>query len=56
MSYIVKKSIQEFAKKNNVKVSKEFYDALDKKVELLLKRANKRCLKNKRKTLMAFDV
>ncbi len=56
MSFIVKKSVQEFAKKNNIKVSKEFYKALDKEVELLLRRANKRCLENKRKTLMAYDV
>ncbi len=56
MSYIVKSKIQEFAKKKGLMVGSDFYGALDKAVEGLLKDAAKRCTENKRKTLKAYDL
>jgi histone H3/H4 len=56
MSYIVKKAIQDYAKKKNVQVGGDFYAAVDKKIEHLLDGAVKRCGENKRKTLKAYDI
>ncbi|MHA1908524.1 MAG: DUF1931 domain-containing protein [Candidatus Thorarchaeota archaeon] len=56
MSFIVKKAIQDYAKKNRVQVGGDFYGALDKKIEKLLDHAVKRCGDNKRKTLKAYDL
>ena len=56
MTFIVKKAVQDYAKKKNVQVSGDFYDALDKKVEILLDKAAKRTGDNKRKTLKSYDL
>ncbi|MGQ4911161.1 MAG: DUF1931 domain-containing protein [Candidatus Thorarchaeota archaeon] len=56
MSFIVKKAVQDFAKKRKLQVSGDFYGALDKKVEELLNAAAKRTTDNKRKTLKAYDL
>ncbi|MFW9849382.1 MAG: DUF1931 domain-containing protein [Candidatus Thorarchaeota archaeon] len=56
MSFIVKKAIQDYAKKKSVQVGGDFYGALDKKIEMLLDKAVKRCGDNKRKTLKAYDL
>lgn len=56
MSFTVKKAIQDYAKKKNVQVGGDFYGALDKKIEMLLDHAVKRCGENKRKTLKAYDL
>ena len=56
MTFIVKKAVQDYAKKNSVQVSGDFYGALDKKVEGLLDKAAKRTGSNKRKTLKAYDL
>jgi len=56
MDYIVKNKIQEFAKKNDLMVGSDFYGALDKEIERLLKVAAKRCTENKRKTLKSYDL
>jgi len=56
MSFVVKSKIQEFAKKNNLMVGSDFYGALDKEIERILKAAAKRCTENKRKTLKAYDL
>ncbi len=56
MPYVVKKAIQDYAKKNNVQVSGDFYGALDKEIENLLNAAAKRTKDNKRKTLKPYDL
>ncbi|MHA3962239.1 MAG: DUF1931 domain-containing protein [Candidatus Thorarchaeota archaeon SMTZ1-45] len=56
MTFIVKKAVQDYAKKKKVQVSGDFYDALDKKIEMLLDHAAKRTSENKRKTLKAYDL
>ncbi|UCE11919.1 MAG: DUF1931 domain-containing protein [Candidatus Thorarchaeota archaeon] len=53
---MVKKAVQQFARKKDLKVSAEFYNALDKKINLLLEEAAKRSTDNKRKTLKACDL
>lgn len=56
MSYIVKKAIQDFAKRNNMQVAGDFYGALDKHIEKMLKAAAERTKSNKRKTLKPYDL
>lgn len=56
MSFVVKKAIQDYAKKKNVQVGGDFYPALDKTIEKILDGAVKRCGENKRKTLKAYDL
>lgn len=56
MTFIVKKAVQDYAKKKNLQVSGDFYDALDKKITELLDHAAKRTGENKRKTLKAYDL
>ncbi|MGD2072259.1 MAG: hypothetical protein PVG65_02075 [Candidatus Thorarchaeota archaeon] len=54
-NFVVKKAIQDFAKKNNMMVGSDAYGAIDNAVNALLKEASKRCKANKRKTLKAYD-
>jgi len=56
MTFIVKKAVQDYAKKKNLQVSGDFYDALDKKIGTILDHAAKRTGENKRKTLKAYDL
>ena len=56
VTFIVKKAIQDYAKKKNVQVGSDFYGAVDKKIEMLFDAAVKRCGDNKRKTLKAYDL
>ena len=56
MSFVVKKAIQDYAKKKNLQVSGDFYGAIDKKIETLLDHAAKRTNENKRKTLKPYDL
>jgi len=56
MPYVVKKAVQDYAKKNRVQVSGDFYGALDKQIETLLDAAAKRTKDNKRKTLKPYDL
>jgi histone H3/H4 len=56
MSFVVKKAIQDFAKKKNVQVSGDFYAAVDKKIEKMLDSAVSRTSENKRKTLKPYDL
>jgi len=56
MTFIVKKAVQDYAKKKNVQVSGDFYGALDKKIEMLLDKAAHRTADNKRKTLKSYDL
>jgi histone H3/H4 len=56
MSFVVKKAVQDYAKKKNLQVAGDFYGALDKHIEKLLDAAAKRCGENKRKTLKPYDL
>jgi histone H3/H4 len=56
MTFIVKKAVQDYAKKKSLQVSGDFYGALDKHIEKLLDGAAKRTGSNKRKTLKAYDL
>ena len=53
--FVVKKAIQDFAKKNKMMVGSDAYAAIDKAVAALLKDAADRCKANKRKTLKGYD-
>ncbi len=56
MSFIVKKAIQDYAKKKNIQVSGDFYSNLDREIQSLLDNAARRTQANKRKTLKAYDL
>ena len=56
MPYIVKKAIQDYAKKMNLQVSGDFYGALDRHIEKMLNAAAGRTKDNKRKTLKPYDL
>lgn len=56
MTFIVKKAVQDYAKKKNLQVSGDFYGALDKKIEGYLDSAAIRTGSNKRKTLKPYDL
>ena len=53
--FVVKKAIQDFAKKNKMMVGSDAYDAIDKAIANMLKDAAARCKANKRKTLKGYD-
>ena len=53
--FVVKKAVQDFAKKNNMMVGSDSYDAIDKAIQVMLKDASSRCKANGRKTLKAYD-
>jgi histone H3/H4 len=55
-TFIVKSAVQEFAKKKKMMVGSDSYDALNLKVEALLKAAAGRTKSNGRKTLKAYDL
>ncbi len=56
MTFIVKKAVQDYAKKKSLQVSGDFYGALDNKVEKILDYAATRTGSNKRKTLKPYDL
>jgi len=56
MPYVVKKAVQDYARRKNMKVSADFYAAMDKEIDALLVAAAARCKDNKRKTLKAYDL
>ncbi|MGY5880842.1 MAG: DUF1931 domain-containing protein [Candidatus Thorarchaeota archaeon] len=56
MPYVVKKAVQDYAKKKNVQVSGDFYGALDQHIEKMLDSAAARTRDNKRKTLKPYDL
>ncbi len=49
--YIYKSKIQDLAKKEGMRVSSTFYEALSKKVEEIVKEAIKKAKAHKKKTL-----
>ena len=56
MTFIVKKAVQDYAKKNKLQVSGDFYGALNNKIEKILAGAAQRTGSNKRKTLKPYDL
>jgi histone H3/H4 len=54
MSLIVRSKVKKAAK--GVRISGDFYDALDRKVEEVIKQASVRAKGNKRATLRAVDL
>jgi histone H3/H4 len=56
MAYMKKTEVREFAKKKDLRVSEEFYNAMDKFVDEVLMRAARRASGNGRKTLKAVDL
>jgi len=54
MSLIVRSKVKKAAK--GVRISSDFYDALDRKVEEVIKKASVRAKGNKRATLRAVDL
>ena len=53
--FVVKKAVQDFARKNNMMVGSDAYDAINKAIGALMKEAADRCKANKRKTLKGYD-
>ncbi|MBR9689543.1 MAG: DUF1931 domain-containing protein [Candidatus Altiarchaeota archaeon] len=56
MAYIKKTEVREFAKRKNLRVSGDFYAALDQLVDWYLGKAAERASGNGRKTLKAVDL
>jgi histone H3/H4 len=54
--FVVKKAVQDFARKNKMMVGSDAYDAINKAIGDILKDAAGRCKANKRKTLKAYDL
>ncbi len=52
---VVQSRIREFAKKNNLRLSSDAVDALNKRVEEILKKAAERCKGNNRQTVRPAD-
>ena len=55
-TFIVKSAVQAYAKKNKMMVGSDSYDALNAKIEEILKSGAARCKGNGRKTLKAYDL
>ena len=56
MAYVKKTEIREFAKRSDLRVSGEFYGAIDRMIEDALGKAARRAKGNGRKTLKAVDL
>ncbi|MBR9681010.1 MAG: DUF1931 domain-containing protein [Candidatus Altiarchaeota archaeon] len=56
MAYIKKTEVREFAKRKDLRVSGDFYDALDQLVDWYLSKAAERASGNGRKTLKGVDL
>jgi len=56
MAYIKKVEVREFAKKKDMRVSGDVFDALDRAVEDLLRKATERAKANGRKTVKNLDI
>lgn len=56
MAYVKKTEVREFAKRKDLRVSGDFYDALEQLVDWYLGKAAERSTGNGRKTLKAVDL
>jgi histone H3/H4 len=54
-SMVVQSKVREFVKKNNLRLSSDAIDALNKCVEEILKKAAERCKQNNRQTIRPAD-
>ncbi len=55
ITYFVKKAVQDFAKANKMMVGSDAYDAINVRIDEMMKEAANRCKENKRKTMKAYD-
>jgi histone H3/H4 len=55
-SFVMKKAVQDFAKRKGKQVGRDFYNALNCAVTEILLEAKVRTFENKRKTLKAYDL
>ena len=56
MAYVKKVEVREFLKKYDLRVSGDLFDALDKAVEEILKKAAESAKANGRKTVKGVDI
>ena len=56
MALVVKNAVRELAKRKDMRISAETFDALDRVAEDIVKRAMKRAVDNGRKTIKASDI
>jgi hypothetical protein len=56
MAMVVKSAVKDMLKKSKMRVSGDFWKAIDAKIEMKLKGAVERAKGNGRKTLRAFDL
>lgn len=56
MAYTKKVEVKEFIKKHGLRASAELFDALDKVIEDVLKKAVERAKANGRKTVKGIDI
>lgn len=56
MAYVKKTEVREFAKRKDLRVSGDFYDALDQLIDMYLTKAGERAAGNGRKTLKGVDL
>jgi len=54
-SMVVQSKVREFIKKNNLRLSSDAIDALNKSVEEILRKAAERCKQNNRQTIRPAD-
>ncbi len=55
-TFFVKSAVKDFAKRNNMMVGSDAYEAINNSIGEMLTAAAKRCKDNKRKTLKAYDL
>lgn len=56
MALVVKNAVRELAKKKDMRISAETFEALDRIAEDLVKKAMQRAVDNGRKTIKASDI
>ena len=56
MSYVKKVEIRNFAKARDMRVSGDVYDAIDRVIEEILRKAAARSKGNSRKTVKSIDI
>lgn len=56
MEFVTKNNVKDFLKENKKRVATATYEALDRKIEAMLKEACRRADKNGRSTIMEQDL
>ena len=55
VDYVVKKAVKDYARKNNMMIGSDSYDAINKAIGEILNSAAARTKANKRKTIKSYD-